>query len=36
MRDEAAKRLCQRLIQPELNHKLKLGIFYDDSFHSED
>jgi rubrerythrin len=36
MRDEAAKRLCQRLIQQELKHKLKLEIFYDDFFHSED
>jgi len=36
MRDEAAKRLCQRLIQAELKHKLKLEILYDDLFYSED
>ncbi len=36
MRDEAAKRLCQRLIQEELEHKLKLEIIYDNLFYSED
>ena len=33
MRDEAAKRLCQSLVQEELKHKLKLEIFYDDLFY---
>jgi rubrerythrin len=36
LRNEAAKRLCQRLIHEELKHKLKLEIFYDDLFYSED
>ncbi|UCC90876.1 MAG: ferritin family protein [Dehalococcoidia bacterium] len=30
MRDEAAKRLCQRLVHEELKHKLKLETLYDD------
>jgi len=33
MRDETAKRLCQRLVQEELKHKLKLEMFYDDLFY---
>lgn len=36
MRDEAAKRLCERLVHEELRHKLKLEIFYDDLFYGED
>lgn len=36
MKDETAKRLCQRLIQAEIKHKLKLEILYDDLFYSED
>ena len=30
MRDEIAKRLCERLVREELKHKLKLEILYDD------
>ena len=33
MRDESAKRLCQRLVGEELKHKLKFEIFYDDLFY---
>ena len=33
MRDETAKYLCQRLVQEELKHKLKLEMFYDDLFY---
>ena len=33
MRDEAAKRLCERLVHEELKHKLKLETFYDDLFY---
>ena len=33
MRDEAAKHLCERLVQEELKHKLKLEMFYDDLFY---
>jgi rubrerythrin len=36
MKDRSAKRLCQRLVQEELEHKLKLEIFYDDLFYGED
>lgn len=36
MRDETAKRLCERLVHEELRHKLKLEIFYDDLFYGED
>ncbi len=36
MRDKAAKRLCERLVQEELKHKLKLETFYDDLFYGED
>lgn len=30
MRDDAVKRLCQRLVHEELEHKLRLETFYDD------
>ncbi len=36
MRDEAAKRLCERLVHEELKHKLILETFYDDFFYGED
>ncbi len=36
MRDEAAKRMCERLVRQELRHKLRLEIFYDDFFYGED
>ena len=36
MRDESAKRLCQKLVQEELKHKLRLETFYDDLFYEED
>ena len=36
MSDETAKRLCERLVQNELRHKLRLEIFYDDFFYGED
>jgi len=36
MRDEAAKRLCAKLVQEELKHKLKLETLYDNLFYSED
>jgi len=36
MGDESAKRLCERLVHEELNHKLRLEIFYDDLFYGED
>ena len=36
MSGEPAKRLCQRLVQEELRHKLKLELFYDDLFYAED
>ena len=36
MRDEAAKRLCEKLVQEEFKHKLNLETFYDDLFYSED
>ena len=36
MRDQAAKRLCERLVHEELKHKLRLEIFYDDFFYGED
>jgi len=35
MRDETAKRLCERLVHEELKHKLKLEMFYDDLFYGE-
>jgi len=36
MRDEAAKRLCERLVHEELKHKMRLETFYDDFFYGED
>jgi len=36
MRDQTAKRLCERLASEELKHKLRLEIFYDDLFYGED
>ena len=36
MREQAAKHLCQMLVQEELKHKLKLETFYDDLFYAED
>jgi len=36
IRDETAKRLCERLVHEELKHKLRLEIFYDDFFYGED
>ena len=36
MRDKAAKHLCERLVQEELRHKLKLETYYDDLFYGLD
>ncbi len=36
MGDEVAKRLCARLVEEELEHKLKLEILYDNLFYGED
>ena len=36
MREEAAKRLCERLVHEELKHKLRLEILYDELFYIED
>ena len=36
MRDEVAKRMCERLVHEELRHKLRLEIFYDNFFYGED
>lgn len=36
MREESAKRLCQRLVVEELKHKLKLETLYDELFYGED
>ena len=36
MRDKAAKHLCERLVQEELRHKLKLEMYYDDLFYGLD
>lgn len=36
IRDETAKRLCERLVHEELKHKLRLEIFYDNFFYGED
>ena len=36
MRDESAKRLCERLAHEELKHKMRLETFYDDFFYGED
>ncbi len=35
MRDEAAKHLCESLVQWELHHKLKLELLYDGLFYKE-
>ena len=32
MKEKAAKRLCERLVNAELKHKYRLEIFYDDQF----
>jgi rubrerythrin len=34
--DETAKRLCQKLVNDELRHKLRLELLYDDLFYRED
>jgi len=36
MRNEAAKHLCEKLVQEELRHKLKLEMYYDDLFYGLD
>ena len=36
IRDKDAKQLCQKLVSEELKHKLRLELFYDDHFYSED
>lgn len=36
LRDENAKRLCERLVHEELKHKQRLELFYDDLFYKED
>jgi len=36
MRDKAAKYLCEKLVQEELRHKLKLEMYYDDMFYGLD
>ncbi len=36
MKNETAKRLCERLVHEELKHKLKLEMSYDDLFYGED
>ena len=36
MRGESAKHLCERLVQEELKHKLKLETLYDDLFYGLD
>jgi rubrerythrin len=33
--DRPVKQLCERLMQEERNHKMKLEIFYDDLFYKE-
>ena len=35
IRDESAKRLCQRLVYEELKHKFRLEVLYDDLFYEE-
>lgn len=35
LRDEEAKRLCQRLVHDELKHKYRLEVLYDDLFYQE-
>ena len=36
LRDEEAKRLCERLVHDELKHKHRLEVLYDDLFYQED
>jgi len=36
LRDEEAKRLCERLVHEELKHKYRLEVLYDDLFYQED
>jgi len=36
LRDEEAKRLCERLVHEELKHKYRLELLYDDLFYGED
>ena len=36
LRDEEAKRLCERLVHEELKHKCRLELLYDDLFYGED
>lgn len=36
LRDEEAKRLCERLVHEELKHKYSLEVLYDDLFYQED
>lgn len=36
MRDKTAKGLCEKLVQAELRHKLRLETLYDDLFYGED
>lgn len=35
LRDEGAKRLCERLVHEELKHKYRLELLYDDLFYGE-
>ena len=36
VRDKDAKRLCQKLVNEELKHKLRLEVLYDDLFYGQD
>ncbi|MFH0846538.1 MAG: ferritin family protein [Chloroflexota bacterium] len=36
LRDRNAKQMCERLVQEELRHKLRLEMLYDDLFYGED
>jgi rubrerythrin len=36
LRNEEAKRLCERLVHEELKHKYRLELLYDDLFYGED
>ena len=36
LRDEEAKRLCERLVHEELKHKYRLELLYDELFYGED
>ncbi len=35
IRNKSVKRLCQKLATEELSHKLKLELYYDDTFYGE-